>query len=68
MEAELAYTGPSLDKVQSGMKPPLTMAEKSAKYRRKLKGAPPGTPQHDKWQAQKEAHRMKMQKYNSSTS
>ena len=51
-QAKLDYTGPSL---HSGRKPPSTEAEKKAKYRKKMKNAPPGTAQHDKWQAQKKA-------------
>ena len=50
IEAKLADTLPSLTKVQSG-RIPLTKAEKQAKYRKKLKGSPSGTPNHEKWLA-----------------
>ena len=56
-QAKLDYTGPSL---QSGKKPPLTWAEKKAKYRKKMKYAPPGTPEYDKWQAHRKADAEKL--------
>ena len=56
-QAKLAYTGPSF---QSGKKLPLTWAEKKAKYRKKMKTAPPGTPEYDKWQAHRKADAEKL--------
>ena len=56
-QAKLDYTDPSL---QIGKKPPLTWAEKKAKYRKKMKYAPPGTPEYDKWQAHRKADAEKL--------
>ena len=48
-QAKLDYTGPSLAKFRIGTHPPMTEAERKAKYRKKMREAPPGTPEHDKW-------------------
>ena len=56
-QAKLAYTGPSLARFKSGIRQSLTWAEKKAKYRKKMRAAPTGTPEHDKWQAYTKANR-----------